>query len=77
VRACSWQRITWSIVHGWEGTADNFRETYEGIDRDPMQDNTGLVVYIRERSTQAWNGTVLLPAYDDHPSDLEQTGAQS
>jgi hypothetical protein len=58
-------------------TTANFRDTYEGIDQCPMQDDTGLVVYVQERRTEGWNGTVVFPAYNANPSDLDQTGAQS
>jgi hypothetical protein len=52
-------------------TADNLRDTYEGVDTCPMRDPQGLVLYIRERRGQSSNGTVVFPAFNAMESQEE------
>jgi hypothetical protein len=50
-------------------TADNLRDTYEGVDTCPMRDPQGLVLYIRERRGPSSNGTVVFPAFNAMESE--------
>ena len=52
-------------------TAENLRDTYEGVDTCPMRDPQGLVLYIRERRGPSSNGTVVFPAFNAMESQEE------